>query len=133
MPPTPPLLRCPLRWREQAGAWGDWTAREVICHSTGWEAEALARLRATRADPATPARVDDDDRRNAEQVAARRALDWAAALSELVAIHDALAAFLATITPEEATHDGRFIEWAQGRADDFANHTTQLRAWRGSR
>jgi hypothetical protein len=46
--------------------------------------------------------------------------------------HAALAALLATIGADEA-RDGRFVEWAQGRADDFADHTAQLRAWRGSR
>jgi len=120
------------RWREQAGACGGWTAREVVCHATGWEAEALARLRAIRADPATPARTYDDERFNAAQVAVRHDLGRAAALAELLVAHAALAAFLATIGPE-AAHDGRFVEWAQGRADDFADHTAQLRAWCGSR
>ncbi len=100
-----------LHWREEADRCGDWIAREVVCHSTGWEAEALARLRAIRADPATPALTYDDERFNAAQVAARRDLGWAAALAELTVTHTALAAFLATIGPE-AARDGRFVEWA---------------------
>lgn len=123
----------PPHWREEAGACGDWTAREVVCHATGWEAEALARLRAIRAEPAAPERAYDDDRFNAAQVSARREFGWAEALAELTTTHAALAAFLATIGPGEAARDGRFVEWAQGRADDFAEHTAQLRAWRGSR
>ncbi len=122
----------PPRWRELAGACGDWTAREVVCHATGWEAEALGRPQAIRADLATPVRTYDDERFNAAQVAARRELEWVAALAELTVAHAALAAFLATIGPEEA-RDGRFVEWAQGRADDFADHTAQLLAWCGLR
>jgi hypothetical protein len=43
--------------------------------------------------------------------------------------HPALIAFLGTITSEEVARDGRFAEWAHGRASDFAEHGAQLRAW----
>lgn len=120
----------PTALREQRGACGDWTAREVVCHSTGWEAEALRRLREVRANPLSPERTYDDDLFNAAQVAARRELGWVAALADLAVAHAALSAFLGTITPEEAARDGHFAEWAHGRASDFAEHGAQLRAWR---
>jgi hypothetical protein len=121
----------PPRWREQPGACGGWTAREVVRHATGWEAEARARVRAIRATPAAPARTYDD-RFHAAPVATRRDLDRAMALAELAVTHAALAALHATIGPDEACNR-RFVEWARGRAADFADHTAQLPAWRESR
>jgi hypothetical protein len=76
-------IALPLHRREQPGACGDWTAREVVCHATGWGAEVLMRLLAICADPTVPEQTYDDDRFNAAQVAARRDLDWLAALAEL--------------------------------------------------
>ncbi len=115
--------------RERPGACGDWTAREVVCHSTGWEAETLHRSREVRANPTSPGRTYNDDLFNAAQVAARRGRGWIAALADLAVTHPALIAFLGTITSEEAARDGRFAEWAHGRASDFAEHGAQLRAW----
>lgn len=120
----------PIAWRDTPGACGTWTAREVVCHSTGWEAEALRRLRAIAADPTTPARTYDDDQFNAAQVAARQGLGWVAALADLAVTHAALRAFLGTIAPADAARDRRFGEWLLGRASDFEDHAAQLRAWR---
>ncbi len=102
----------------------------MIFHSIGWDLEATARLRSTRSAPTLPGREYDDDAFNAGNVAARQHLGWQAALDELAAAHVELANLLTTISPTEALHDGRYIEWAAGRASDFADHTAQLRAWR---
>ena len=105
----------------------------MVAHSTGWELEAVARLRAIRADPALPGVTYDVDAFNAASVAARRRMDWDAALDELRRAHTELEALLATVSQEEATGDERFAEsarhWVAGRAEDFEHHAAQLRAW----
>lgn len=120
----------PIAWRESPGACGSWTPREVVCHSAGWEAEALRRLRALAADRALPDQDYDDDGFNAAHVAARRELSWVAALAELGIAHAALRAFLRTLAPADLAADRRFAEWLLGRASDFDDHAAQLRAWR---
>ena len=120
----------PIAWRESPGACGSWTPREVVCHSAGWEAESLRRLRALAADRASPDQAYDDDQFNAAQVAVRRELGWVAALAELGSTHAALRAFLRTLAPADLAADRRFAEWLLGRASDFDDHAAQLRAWR---
>jgi hypothetical protein len=120
----------PIAWRELPGACGSWTPREVVCHSAGWEAEALRRLRTIAANRAIPEQTYDDDQFNASNVAARRELSWVAALADLGSTHAALRAFLRTLTPADLAGDQRFAEWLLGRASDFDDHTAQLRAWR---
>ena len=114
--------------RERTGAFGAWSAKDVVCHAAGWDREAVARLAAIRADPRTPDRTYDADAFNAAAVASRRQLHWDAALAELADAHAALASLLVTVTAEEAVRDGRFAEWAVGRAGDYQEHAAQLRA-----
>lgn len=120
----------PIAWRALPGACGSWTPREVVCHSTGWEAEALRRLRAIATDARTSDQLYDDDQFNASQVAARQHLGWVAALADLGVTHAALRAFLRTLTATDAARDARIGEWLLGRASDFNDHAAQLRAWR---
>ena len=115
--------------RERPGACGEWSAKDVVSHSSGWDEEAVARLVAIRDDPGLPDRSYDVERFNASAVSARRPLSWDAALAELQETHRRLAALLASVTPEEARRDPRFGEWAEGRATDFAFHAAQLREW----
>lgn len=115
--------------RGRTGACGDWTPHDVVAHSTGWELEAVARLRAIRADPALPGVTYDVDAFNAASVAARRRMGWDATLDELRRAHAELEALLATVSQEAEAGDERFAEWVTGRAEDFEHHAGQLRAW----
>lgn len=117
----------PFACREAPGACGTWTAREVICHSTGWEAAALQRLRLIRSDPTVPDQDYDDDQFNAAAVAARQGQSWLQALADLALTHARLRAFLATVLPAVALADSRYAAWMVGRTTDFAEHTDQLR------
>ncbi len=107
--------------RERTDAFEAWSAKDVVGHAAGWDREAVARLAAIRADPRAPDRTYDAD-------ASRRQLHWDAALAELADAHAALASLLAAVTAEEAARDGRFAEWAVGRAGDYQEHAAQLRA-----
>lgn len=113
--------------RERAGVSGVWSAKDVIDHATGWEREATARLVAIRDDPGTPDLTYDVDAFNAVSVSSRRHLSWEAALMDLREAHADLEALLATVAPEVAARDRRFLEWVEGRAGDFADHAAQLR------
>jgi hypothetical protein len=101
----------------------------VVAHATGWELEAVARLRAIRADLALPDVTYDADAFNAASVTARQHMGWEVALDDLRRAHAELDALLATLSPEEAAGDERFAEWVTGRAEDFEHHAGQLRAW----
>ena len=111
--------------RDRPGA-DDWSPRDVVCHVSAWAAEGLSRLRAFRADPALPDRTYDVDAFNAAAVAARRDLDWDAALAESRRVHGELDAFLSTVTAEELAASGGYAEWTDGLADHLLEHAAEL-------
>ena len=114
--------------RNRPGA-DEWSPRDVVCHVSAWAAEGLSRLRAFRADPALPDRTYDVDAFNASAVAARRHLDWDAALAEARRVHGDLDAFLATVTAEELAASGGYAEWTDGLADHLLEHAVELGSW----
>ncbi len=118
----------PPEARERPGACGAWSAKDVVGHAAGWDREAASRLATIRADPRVPDRSYDVDAFNAAAVSSRRHLGWGDALAELADAHTALAALLAAVSAEEAARDGRFAEWAAGRAGDYREHAAELRA-----
>ncbi len=133
--PDPSLRRLPgggrgraARGPRAAGACGAWSAKDVVGHAAGWDREAASRLATIRADPRVPDRSYDVDAFNAAAVSSRRHLGWGDALAELADAHTALAALLAAVSAEEAARDGRFAEWAAGRAGDYREHAAELRA-----
>jgi hypothetical protein len=109
------------------GRYGAWSARDVVAHRAGWDAEAVARLTLVRAEPGTPNRAYDVDAFNAASVAACEGQGWDATLAELRDTYATLDTPLLSLTPEEAARDGRYAEWALGCASDYEEHTAELR------
>jgi DNA polymerase III subunit epsilon len=114
----------PVDLRDQAGACGVWSPREVLAHCAGWEWEAARRLRLIAADPMLPDAVYDVDGFNAASVAVRARQSWDTTVDELAKAIRTLSA-AAAIDPDSP----RTAIWLQGRAEDFEGHTAELRHW----
>ncbi len=93
----------------QAGACDGWCARDVVAHLNGWLVEGEALLIALR-DDTYERKQYDFDAFNANSVAVRQHMAWAAVLDEFKRTHTALIA-LADSLPEEKWQDKRVHGW----------------------
>jgi uncharacterized protein (TIGR03083 family) len=74
------------------GACGDWSARDVVAHFTGWHPEGQAKLQSVLDDTYERTKYDFDAF-NAESVAARKHMSWQEIVEEFKQSHATLVAF----------------------------------------
>lgn len=124
------LTTCPLC--------GTWTAKDVLAHIAGWESRAARSLPALLAGRGMEiADEPDDDACNAQLVAQRRGLPFAAVLAELEQVLADITAILDPLPPELLTQTHRVpwaetsaARWVRLEADHEAEHTASILAWR---
>ena len=114
--------------REQAGACGTWSARQVIAHLAGWYAEAARRYAEMTIHP-QESTTYDVDAYNAQSVALRATLTWEETLRDLQSQHDAFIACATKLTSFTLTTTNGFAEWLESTGEDCALHAAQLREW----
>ena len=118
------LDEMPMELRDRPGACGEWSVREIVAHSAGWEWEGARRLRLIAADPTLPVAIYNVDGFNAASVAVRASQDWTRTLDELIKASNTLARAASLML-----EDTRAQEWLHGRAADFEEHAEGLRRW----
>jgi hypothetical protein len=118
----------PAALREQPGACGTWSPRQVVAHLAGWYAEAARRYTEMLARP-QESKTYDVDAYNAQSVAARASLSWCETLQDLRRQHDALAESVARLPELALATTSGFAEWLDGTGEDCALHAAQLRKW----
>jgi uncharacterized protein (TIGR03083 family) len=91
------------------GACGEWSARDVVAHFTGWHPEARSRLQ-DLLEGVYERRQYDFDSFNAASVDARRHRSWAEVVAEFKQSHDAFVAF-ASAREESLWEDKRARGW----------------------
>ena len=116
--------------REKEGACGVWSPRQILAHESGWIAEAVRRFEVYNAGETSNVRYDIDSF-NAESVSARAGSDWDATLNELRQGIQDLISRAALVPNERATEDSRYARWLTIMAEDFNEHTEQLRQFTG--
>lgn len=122
------LADYPADKRDLPGACGEWSAREVAAHFAGWLEEGIRQYDAILAG-GEPTFTQDLDGFNAQSVASRAGLDWAATIADL---KDAYARFNQTSLSLEdglANQVYTFTSWQLGLARDCKFHTEQLEAF----
>src|SRR5690606_5863193 len=111
------------------GACGEWSARDVVAHFTGWHPEARARLQALVDDTYERKRYDYDAF-NAESVAARATISWSEAVAEFRDSHAQILAFAATLD-ETIWKDKRARGWLTAvTSSHYPEHYEHLEAAR---
>lgn len=118
----------PAHRRDQPGACGDWSARQVLAHCSGWIVEAAKRYDEYLAGELRGVRYDFDTF-NAGSVAARQAQTWDETLNELHALAETFIARSQALTPEQVAANERFAGWLDALAEDCVEHTQQLRSF----
>lgn len=114
--------------REQGGACGWWSPKQVLAHLNGWIEEGIRRFHTF--DAGVPGGIDyDDDAFNAQSLETRKGYDWQQTLDELRSCFLNLNALASKVDPERATEDPRYTNWLRGLAADCEEHTQQLQTF----
>ena len=114
--------------REESGACGWWSPRQVLAHLSGWIEEGIRRFHAFDAGVREGVQYDDDAF-NAHSVETRKDYDWQQTFDELRSSFQNLIALASKIDPERAAEDPRYKNWLRGLAADCEEHTQQLQAF----
>lgn len=117
--------RYPADRAERPGACGEWSAKQVLAHCSGWIAEALRRYEMYDRGENSGVRYDFDGF-NAQSVADRAGLTWDETVGELYGLVDVYRFRIARLKPEVIAANRRYMAWVDSLADDCANHTVQL-------
>jgi len=117
----------PLPHRDQAGGCGDWTPKQVAAHLAGWDREAARALLAL-VTGAPEDFVTGIDTFNRASVDARKHLSWDSTCLDLRQAHEALQHAIDAIIQAQVPARG-YLAWMDGRLEDYALHTAQLRVW----
>lgn len=118
----------PPEKREQSGACGYWSPKEVLAHLAGWLVEAAARYRLYDKDSA-PARkhYDDFDAFNRESVDARGGMSWEEQINELRANYHVIEHHAGVVAARSPEPFKGYASWLDTLAQDCEEHTVELR------
>ncbi len=105
---------------------GQWSAKDVVAHLTGWDHEATERFWRFLAGPTEDITYNADEF-NSRSVAARQHFSYGQALKELKTVHRGLEEAIAAVQPEDLENESRFVEWMEALSTHYAEHTMQLR------
>ncbi|MBZ0293468.1 MAG: hypothetical protein K8L99_12950 [Anaerolineae bacterium] len=120
--------RYPADLTEKPGACGDWSARQVLAHCSGWISEALRRYTQFETGDSNHTFRDSDafDQRSLKE---REGLSWSATLGELRGLVDVFRFRVARLKPVVLMSDSRYLEWISELTKVCHEHTAQLEAF----
>ncbi|MDQ2684013.1 MAG: ClbS/DfsB family four-helix bundle protein, partial [Chloroflexota bacterium] len=107
--------------REEPGACGTWSVKDVLAHLTYWDQNNIGILEAAAAGQPYTLDEGDVDARNLDAVAARSAYTWEELLAEVKATRDRRA---------ELHHHPSEVDFS-GSGDHWDEHRVELEAWLG--
>ncbi len=116
----------PPQRREQPGACGVWSVREVLAHFSGWIVELNRRYDAYDARDRGNVPYDFDEF-NAASVNERAGQSWDETVSELRGLVDSTISRAQAIPAETAAANRRYARWLEILAEDCREHTQGLR------
>lgn len=118
----------PAARREAAGACGEWSARQVLAHCSGWIVEAQRRYDGYDAGDSQKVEYDFDEF-NAGSVSARANQSWGETVAELRTLATAFVERAGAIPAETAATETRYAGWLDALSEDCREHTEQLRVF----
>src|SRR5690606_36720097 len=121
------IAEYPVERREQGGACGVWTPKQVIDHLSGWIVEANRRYDNYDAGDTTPVRYDFDTF-NAGSVDARAEQSWSASEAEVRQRAADFQQRAQSVDPESPLIE-RYAGWLDILGEDCEEHTEQLHAF----
>lgn len=122
------LDHLPPNERETPGLCGEWNAKQVVAHLSGWHYEAFRRfVEVATGDPFD--KQYDVDAFNALQVEGRAHLTWEQTVSDLLSAIDVLRIQVDDIPDSVARAEPRYGEWMRGLTADLENHRQQVMTW----
>lgn len=119
----------PETLREQSGACGFWSPRQVLAHLSGWLVEGDTRFRLYEKEESTAPKRYDMDVFNAESVAARAHLTWEETINELRSNENILVQHVQKVITRGETHVNGYAKWLDALAEDCEAHTEQIRTF----
>ena len=111
--------------RDKKIANGSWSAKEILAHIVGWEAEVVKQFKAFLTNPDTNDNYDID-LFNKSAVESRKHLSWDQIVTELKTAQSELSGFLANLTQKEIDEEKQFVEWVNVLINHYVHHTKQL-------
>ncbi len=140
-PPTPKDLQVRMREAYEAflaaatslnpeqantsGACGEWSAREVVDHLTGWQVQSPPILEAILAE-APDAFEYDIDSFNEAAVAERADLSWEESLKAFTDSYQAFAEAFSAVPEAKTRTNQSFKAWIRAMIQEYAFHLTHL-------
>jgi hypothetical protein len=118
----------PADRREQPGACGVWSVKDVLAHCSGWIVEAQFRYDDYDTQNTQKIRYDFDEF-NARSVSERTAQDWAATEAELRGLVRAIVDRARALPAKAVEREYRYGRWLKSLADDCREHTEGLRTF----
>jgi hypothetical protein len=115
--------------REQSGACGDWSPKQVLAHLTGWVREASKRYRDFEDGDTKDIhynRNDDFAAFNSKSVQARAHLSWDDTVTDLRKAVHTLSLQAEDVTADRSDADPRYEEWLVSLWNDCIEHLGQL-------
>lgn len=119
----------PEGMRDQPGACGDWSPRQLLAHLSGWLMEANSRYLAIKAGDRIDRQYDADADHaafNQESVASRAALSWDETVADLKASLETFVAEAQATPRDRMADDERYGEWLDWLWKDCVEHMGQL-------
>jgi len=111
--------------REEAGACGRWSAKEIVSHIAGWEWEVSLRFRMFLAAPVGDIPYDVDSF-NERAVASRRHLTWEQVTAELETAQKDLGSVYGKIGADDLVDDNRFRQWTEILIRHYEHHLAYI-------
>jgi hypothetical protein len=111
---------------EQGGICGDWSARQVAAHLSGWNHEAARVSAQLLEDPDATMTNYDVDAFNAKSVTDRQGLSWAQTLDDLQAGFNEYKKIIAGVSEKDRATSAGFEEWLKIMTEEYQDHRTQL-------
>ena len=118
----------PVDRRELTGACGDWTAKQVLAHCSGWIVETQKRYDEYLAGELRKVRYDFDSF-NAASVAARQEMNWDETVRELRDLVEVYIVKSEALPAEQVAANERYVGWLDALTEDCEEHTEQLRVF----
>lgn len=119
----------PEHRRDEPGACGEWSPRQILAHLSGWMVEAAARFAAIQAGDRANVQYDVDGDHaafNRESVNARAALTWDETVDDLRSSFATFTTVAGALPAAALVADARYREWLDWLWKDNVEHMGQL-------
>ncbi len=110
------------------GVCGEWSAREVVAHLSGWDKEVMRQFDLFL-DGLDKAIEHDIDEFNKQSVKEREHLSWNDTINELKKAHQQFYRKAKSIPEAEISNNDEYRDWMEVQIEHYIHHIKQLKEW----